>query len=55
MQTVPLNSITPLYSAPSSTTSMVVDKRLDISDNFLYGDVDQQLIYVEIYKQFCDL
>jgi hypothetical protein len=40
---------------PKVTTSMMVDKRLDISDNFLYGDVDQQLVYVKIYKQFWDL
>ena len=40
---------------PQLTTSMVVDKRLDISDNFMYVDVDQQPVYVKIDKQFWDL
>ena len=44
-----------LLQCPKLTTSMVVDKKVDISDSFLYGDVDQQLVYVKIYQQFWDL
>ena len=34
---------------------MIVDKNQDINDKFIYGDVDQQLVFVTIYKQFLDL
>jgi hypothetical protein len=34
---------------------MIVDKKLNINDKFIYGDVDQQLVYVKIYKQYWDL
>ena len=40
---------------PLLKTRIMVDKKLDLSDKFLYGDVDQQLVYVKIYKQFRDL
>ena len=40
---------------PLLKTRIIVDKKLDLSDKFLYGDVDQQLVYVKIYKQFWDL
>ena len=40
---------------PQLTTTMIVDKKLNINDKFIYGDVDQQLVYVKIYKQYWDL
>ena len=40
---------------PLLKTRIIVDKNLDLSEKFLYGDVDQQLVYVKVYKQFWDL
>ena len=40
---------------PQLMTTMIVDKKLNINDNFIYGDVDQQLVYVKIYKQYWEL
>ena len=40
---------------PQLMTSMIVDKKLKLNDKFIYGDVDQQLVYVKIYKQYWDL
>ena len=40
---------------PKLKTKMVVDQSLHISDKFLYGNADQQLLYVKIFKQFWDL
>ena len=40
---------------PKLLTNLVVDKKLKIDESFLYGDVDQQLVYVKIYKQYWDL
>ena len=34
---------------------MIIDQRVKLSDKFVYGDVDQQLLYVKIYKQFWEL
>ena len=40
---------------PQLMTTMIVDKKLNINDNFIYGDVDQQLVYIKIYKQYWEL
>ena len=40
---------------PKLKTRMVVDKKVVISEKYLYGNVDQQLLYVKIYKEFWDL
>ena len=34
---------------------IVMDSTVKISENYVYGDVDQQLLYVKIYKEFWDL
>ena len=52
MQAVSLHPIPP---PAVSQTKMVVDQSLNISDKFLYGNADQQLLYVKIFKQFWDL
>ena len=36
-------------------TMIVMDSTVHISENYVYGDVDQQLLYVKIYKEFWDL
>ena len=40
---------------PQLMTTMIVDKKLNINDNFIYGDVDQQLVYVKIYSTYWEL
>ena len=30
---------------------MKVDKKLNINNNFIYRDMDPQLVYIKIYKQ----
>ena len=37
---------------PKLLTKIIVDQRVNLSDKFVYGDVDQQLLYVKIYAQF---
>ena len=34
---------------------MVVDNKIKLNESFLYGSVEQQLVYVKIYKLFWDL
>ena len=33
----------------------MVDKKLNISDAWIYETVEQQLVYIKIYKHFWDL
>ena len=40
---------------PMLKTMIVMDSTVNISENYVYGDVDQQLLYVKIYKEFWDL
>ena len=40
---------------PKLTTTMVVDNKIKLNESFLYGSVEQQLVYVKIYKLFWDL
>ena len=40
---------------PKLLTKIIVDQRVNLSDKFVYGDVDQQLLYVKIYAQFLEL
>ena len=54
MQAVSLYPIPP-PAVSQTKTKMVVDQSLHISDKFLYGNADQQLLYVKIFKQFWDL
>ena len=44
-----------LLQCPKLKTRMIVDQKLNLSEKFLYGTVDQQLLYVKIYSQFWDL
>ena len=40
---------------PKLNTKIIIDKRIKLTEEFIYGDVEQQLLYVKIYKQFWDL
>ena len=40
---------------PRLKTRIIVDNNTVISENFIHGDVEQQLLYIKIYKQFWDL
>ena len=40
---------------PRINSRLVVDKQLNISDKFIHGTVDEQLLYVRIYKQVWDI
>ena len=35
--------------------TLVVDKSVDLIEKFIYGTVEQQVVYVKIYKHFWDL
>ena len=35
--------------------ALIVDKNINLRDSFVYGTVEQQLLYVKIYKHFWDL
>ena len=32
-----------------------MDENVHLRENFVYGNVDQQLLYIKIYKNFWDL
>ena len=34
---------------------MVVEDGTKLNDNYIYGDLEQQLLYVKIYKNFWEL
>ena len=40
---------------PELNASIIVEKTLNINENFIYGTIDEQLVYVKIYKHFWDL
>ena len=40
---------------PKLLTKIIVDQRVNLSDKFVYGNVDQQLLYVKIYAEFWEL
>ena len=44
-----------ILQCPNLTSRMIVDQALNLTDKFIYGTVDQQLIYVKIYQQFWEL
>ena len=44
-----------ILHCPKLTTTMVVDNKLKLNENYLYGNVEQQLVYVKIFKLFWDL
>ena len=37
---------------PVLSSRLIVEKNINLRDNFVYGTVDQQLLYVKIYKHF---
>ena len=40
---------------PKLTKNLVVDKKLELKEKFVYGSVDEQLTYVQIYQEFWKL
>ena len=40
---------------PKLKIKLIVDENVHISENFVYGNVDQQILYIKIYKNFWDL
>ena len=40
---------------PKLEVKMVVDRKVILRDNFVYGSIDKQILYTKIYKQFWDL
>ena len=40
---------------PVLSSTLIVDKNINLRDSFVYGTVEQQLLYVKIYKHFWDL
>ena len=44
-----------VLQCPELKTQILVDSKINLSDDFIYGNVDQQLLYVKIYKEFWDL
>ena len=40
---------------PRINSRIIVDKQLNVSDKFIFGTVDEQLLYVRIYQQFWDI
>ena len=40
---------------PRLKTTIIVSQNVDLSIEHIYGSVDQQLLFVKIYKQFWDL
>ena len=44
-----------VLSCPSLQLSMVVEDGTKLNDNYIYGDLEQQLLYVKIYKNFWEL
>ena len=41
-----------ILQCPSINSKIIVDKKQTISEKFIYGSVDEQLVYVKIYEQF---
>ena len=44
-----------VLQCPQLKTRMLVDSMCQLSENDIYGNVDQQLLYVKIFKEFWDL
>ena len=42
-------------NCPELKLKLVIDDKLKISEEFIFGTVEQQLLYVKIFKQFWDL
>ena len=40
---------------PKLNLTIIVEEKTILSDNFIYGSVEQQLVYVKIFKHFWDL
>ena len=40
---------------PRINSRIIVDNQTNVSDKFIYGTVDEHLLYVRIYKQFWDI
>ena len=41
-----------LLQCPALTSKLIVDSTVKLNDSFVYGNVEQQLIYVKIYAEF---
>ena len=44
-----------LLQCPALTTKLIVDSTVKLKDSFVYGNVEQQLLYVKIYAEFWKL
>ena len=44
-----------VIQCPKLITEIIVDSQCQLSENDIYGNVDQQLLYVKVYKEFWDL
>ena len=44
-----------LLQCPKLTKNLLVDKKLKLKEKFIYGSVDEQLTYVQIYQEFWNL
>ena len=44
-----------VLQCPKLITRILVDTKIQLSESFVYGNVDQQLLYVKIFKEFWDL
>ena len=44
-----------VLQCPELKTEILVDSKCQLSEHDIYGNVDQQLIYVKIYKEFWEL
>ena len=44
-----------VLQCPRLKTKILVDSHCQLSENDIYGNVDKQLLYVKIYKEFWDL
>ena len=40
---------------PKLNLTIIVEEKTNLAETFIYGSVEQQLVYVKIYKQFWDL
>ena len=40
---------------PKLTLKLMVEEKLKLTENFIYGSIEQQIVYVKIFKQFWDL
>ena len=44
-----------VLQCPELSTSLIIDKSIQVDESDIYSDVDKQLLYVKIFKSFWDL